>query len=63
MGEKGDEVASLKKFTFWKLLIIIFNVVYKQTVKLLCIFSGELGQRFKLLATQLLQWLDYFSSF
>lgn len=27
MGKKGDDVASLKKVTFWKLLIMIFNVV------------------------------------
>jgi len=31
-------------------------------VKLLCVFSGEFGQKFKSLTTRLLQWLDYFSS-
>lgn len=65
MGEKGDEIASLKKVT---LLEISNNNNFQcgvQTnyVELLCIFSGELGQRFKLLTTQLVRWLDYFINF
>lgn len=64
IGEKGDEVTSLTKIALVETSNNNFRCgLQTNYVELLSIFSGELWQRFKLLTTQLLQWLDYFSSF